>query len=257
MSLEAVLTVGWPEVPANDQHSAKAIHKACQSGDESTRDKQYHQKLLAILNELRQTLDGRQPLIIKGMESLFRRRANGFAAIKQFAGTLNEVDVFRPVFETVQCEIDVFAYAFLKKAKNFDFFLPETQEKKGSFRALYPQWRQEMADLEAFERRGKHASRIDVNGYLQLRRIIARKTARDERRVLATLLVSGPSPREEIREDLGLPYNLAERILPTLQNIDVLDIRNQNCYVIDIAVLPRVLFCLREVMGLDLLSALD
>jgi hypothetical protein len=68
----------------------------------------------------------------------------------------------------VRCEIDVFAYAFLKKAKNFDFFLPETREKTGPFRTLYSQWQREMADLEAFERRGKHTSRIDVNGYLLL-----------------------------------------------------------------------------------------
>jgi len=125
MSLEAVLTVGWPEVSADDPYSAKALHEACQSSD-----KQYHQQLLAILTELQQTLDGRQPIVIKGMEQLFRRRADGFGDIKQFAGTLSEVDAFNPVFETVQCEIDAFAYAFLKKAKNFDFFLPETREKK-------------------------------------------------------------------------------------------------------------------------------
>lgn len=254
MPLAAVLTVGWPDVSPGDPCSANVMHKSCEASEVSS-EQGYGDKLLRILQDLSQETIGTQSITIKNTENLFRRRVGGFTHIKKFAGKLNEVLTFTKDLGDVECEIDVFAYAFLKGAKNFDFFLPETKEKKGLFRAIYPQWRKEITGLESFERDGRPSTGTDISAYLKLRCVVSRKSARDERRALATLLVSGPSTREDVTEDLSLPYSLAERILPTLQDVGVVDICNEK-YIIKTDALPRVVFCLREVMGLDLLPVL-
>jgi hypothetical protein len=255
MLLEAVLTFGWPEVPVSEKNfSALAIHNSCAD----RRGRGYSEELLRLLIELQKNLLDRHPIIIKGTEQLLRRRAGGFRPIQEFVGKLNEIVTFNPALGDVRCEIDVFAYAFLKSAKNFDFFLPENTAAKGRerFRDVSAQWKKDMTVLERFERKGTPMTYTDTLAYLACRRIITRKSARDERRALATLLVSGPSTSEEVTEDLGLPYSLAERILPTFEGIGILE-RRAVRYVIKREALPRVVFCLREVMGIDLLAVLD
>jgi hypothetical protein len=251
MPLEAVLTVGWPEKPP-EKISATTLHEACAQSE----GKAYAEELFHHLIRLRQELPAKQPLIIGGTERLFRRRANGFGKIKTFLGTLNDVVTTYPIDGNVQCHMDVFTYAFLKGAKNIDFFLPESTRCEGPFRRSYPQWQRTIVTLEAFERFGKPLPEKQRVAYLALRRIIARPSARDERRTLATLLVSGPSTSDEITQDLGLSFTLSDRILPTLQQAGVLD-RRGAAYSIRCAALPRVVFVLREVMGLDLLAGLE
>ncbi len=250
MALEAVLTVGWPEFSPGDPVSAKTIHEAC----EESKEERYSGELVKRLGALS---SGAQPIIIKGDDQLFRRRTRGFKDIKVFAGKLNQVLAKHGDLGDVHLEIDAFAYAFLKGAKNFDFFLPETPAKSGPYRDVLSEWNAQIEALETFERDGIASPSIDTKAYLALRRIVARKSARDELRALASLLMSGPSTQEEVGKDLGLAYGLAERILPTLQEIEVLEFREDGRYAVRKEALPRVVFCLREVMGLDLLPVLE
>ena len=255
MSLEAILTVGWPDVSPEYRCSVTAIHEICRElGD--PKEEGYGAELFRMLSNFRSEIPDSEPIVLKDIDRIFRRRTGGFSGIKNFVATLNEILMSHKDLGEVQCEIDVFAYAFLISAKNFDFFLPEIKNQKGPFREIYPRWKREMSDLEYFERNGRPSIITDTSAYLALRRIISRKSARDERRTLAPLLVSGPSTRQEITKDLGLPYSLAERILPTFREIGILDKRKEK-YVIKKDALPRVIFCLREVMGLDLLPVLD
>ena len=247
MPLEAVLTVGWPDIQPGEL-AATALHEDCLY----TTSSDYSKRLLQQLNARRHT----QPMVIKGTEGLFRRRANDFSRIKTFMGTLHEVVRAHPELGTIHCEIDAFAYAFLQGAKNFDFLLPESRNQTGLFRQKSRQWRRDIVALERFERDGRPLGARYETAYLDLRRIVARKSARDERRTLATLLVSGPSTLDEVKTDLGLSYDLAGRILTTLQSIDVLVCPAER-YRITLDALPRVVFCLREVMGFDLLAVLD
>ena len=256
MPLAAVLTVGWPDDIIGSQESARVIHETCQqqAGDQV---EGYSGQLLSTLSRMRQAVYEDQPLVIRGMDQLFRRRSRGFRELQRFIGYLNQSVVTHPEFKDVHCEIDVFAYAFLKSAKNFDFFLPEVTSRKGPFRSVYQRWIQQMETLKVLERDGKASQTPDLQAYLALRRMIFRPSARDERRALATLLVSGPSTRDEISQDLGMPYALSERILPTLEAIDVLERRKDDQYVIKTEALPRVVFCLRQAMGFNLLAALN
>lgn len=256
MPLAAVLTIGWPDGVVGSQASARVMHETCQQQADDQIEG-YSGQLLLTLSRLRQASYDDQPLAIQGTDQLFRRRSCGFRELQRFIGCLNQIVVSHPEFQNVHCEIDAFAYAFLKGAKNFDFFLPEVSPRQGPFRSVYQRWCQHMEALKVLERDGTWRQTSDVEAYLALRRLIARPSARDERRVLATLLVSGPSTRGEITDDLGLPYALSERILPTFEAIDILERRKDDQYVIKTEALPRVIFCLRQTMGLNLLAVLD
>jgi hypothetical protein len=254
MPLKAVLTVGWPEVNAEDRASAVSIHKRCEQDQEPER---YKVQLLTLLQELGKETDQKKPLCIKGVEKLFRRQISGFSRVQWFVGQLNDVVTANPILDDVHCEIDVFAYAFLKGAKNFDLFLPEVEPKQGPFRDIYPKWKERMDALMRFERDGIKPPQADADAYVALRRILFRPTTRDEQRTLIMLLVNGPSTSQEITRDLDLPYSLGARILPMLEEIKVLAHRGVGEYAIRSDALPRVVFCLREAMGFDLLPILE
>jgi hypothetical protein len=249
MSLRAVLTVGWKDDPRDEFSAVRLNNRARES------EKGYQETLTEILK------NARQPITIYGLEQLFRRRAEGFTEIKEFVGALTTIATSEEGIGTVRCHIDAFAYAFLKGAKNFDFLLPEEKDKSGPFRLILPKWEEKITALEEFERTGESPPpeiELFKEQYLDLRKIITRKSARDERRSLATLLVSGPSTLKEIKDDLGLNYSLSQRTIGTFTEIGVVIQRQDDeRYVISQEPLLIVVFCLREVMGLDYLSVLD
>ena len=113
--------------------------------------------------------------------------------------------------------------------------------------------------LENFERLGNpfpEGFNIEKGEYLGLRGVLSRISARDERRSLATLLVSGPSTMEEISKDLNLNYTLGNRILGIFADIGIVNIQDNDKYIISLDKLPLVVFFLREIMGLDYLEML-
>jgi hypothetical protein len=253
MPIETILTVGWSIIADDDTSDATHIHAAAIQTDN------YTAKIREMLTTLREQIGPDKPLHIKSTGRLFRRRTGHFSAIKKFV-TASEKAIeatLRPIFY----EIDAFSYAFLKGAKNLDAILRESSQTTSSFRQNLPQWLNEIKSLEEFEREGIMPKAPHLaEKYLELRRVLAPASARDERRTLTTLLVSGPSTSEEISFDLGMAYGLSDRLLPMLEQIQVVKGRNEQGayrYALTMEALPCVLFCLRETMGIDLIEVLS
>ncbi len=254
MSLNAILTVGW-KYDTTHQLSARNLHNNAAGGGD------YEGTLLQQLQK------AGKPLIIHATEQLFRRNVNGFDDIKKFVASLMSIVSKEEDIGDVYCLIDVFSYAFLKGAKNFDFQLPEIKDNfpediVGSdlYREYEEKWGGEILPaLENFERLGiplPEGLNIEKEEYLGLRGILSRVSARDERRSLATLLVNGPSIMEEISEDLNLNYTLGNRILGVFADIGIVKVQANDKYIISQDKLPLVVFFLREIMGLDYLEML-
>jgi hypothetical protein len=254
MPLNAVLTVGWKD-DSEHQFSARKLHDNAKGGQD------YESTLLQHLQ------NASTPITIYSTEQLFRRHVGGYHDIKNFVASLMSIVTREKDIGDIYCLVDVFSYAFLKGAKNFDFQLPERKvnfpkEVVGLdlFRKRKEKWEKEILPaLEDFERIGKPLPKgfiITKELYLDLRGILSRGSARDEQRALATLLVSGPSTMKEISDDLGLNYTLGNRILGIFADIGVVVIQDNDKYVISLEKLPVVVFFLREIMGLDFLSSL-
>lgn len=247
MSLVSVLTLGWEQPPA-DAVTAVSLHQGASGANEYT---------AAVERALRP----KAPFVdVLALDRLFRKRTGGFDQVKQLVGALAAIDGGSEEFDTIRCYVDVFAYAFLRGAKNFDFLLPEAPDVRGSYRSGEQDLLQRVAALEAFERDGTplppnlHLSRED---YLALRAVLTKPLARDERRTLAAFLVSGPSTLEEISMDLGLNYTLSQRVLGAFEPCHLFDRTEDGRYRIRAEALPMVVFGLRETLGLDYLSWLE
>ncbi len=197
MRLKACLTVGWP---AGGSPRAKSLHDAA-SQEPGGR---YTEKLREMAADQK---------AVFGLDELFRRGAAGFGPIKKFiaalAGGGND--------QLINCHIDYFAYAFLAKAKNIDLSLPADPESLKDLEAAYLRpWQGRIKRLARFEQLGKSLDEQEKERYLALRPTALRKTARDEWRAMALLLMNGPSTIKEISEDLSLGYTLGPRVLKPL-----------------------------------------
>lgn len=246
MKLQAQLTVGWNDDP-KVQLAASELHKAAMHANE-----EYAKALATALN----SADNAQ---LTGLEHLFRRRTGGFEKIKRFVGALASIPRSDAYPDPLVCRIDAFAYAFLKGAKNFDFVLPLGDAVNSDFRKTYAAWSRTITALENFERVGKRLPKdagVSADQYVALRSIVSRSSARDERRALGTLLVSGPSTMEDISKDLGLNYSLSQRTVTTFETMGTVERRSGGIFAVAKSALPLVVFGLRESMGLDLLSSL-
>ena len=239
MKLNAKLTTGWNYKPKESN--------ILQLQDENLNQHDY------VENITNRIFDDKKIVAIYPLEQLFRKSTTGFKPIKQFVAALANNSETR----TLDCYIDVFAYSFLKGAKNFDLLLLFDRDKNREFIETYKKCLDKVAMLENFERFGQCINDDLQNQYLALRKIISRVTARDEIRTLATLLVSGPSTLKEVSEDLGLNYTLSQRTIGVFKDIEVLEERDKQKYAIATEALPVVIFCLRETIGIDLLSNLD
>jgi hypothetical protein len=245
MDLKAYLTFGWQANP-EDSFSAARIHQEAESAGG-----EYKEALAASITKC--SLNGHR---ITGLELLFRRRTDGFGKLKKFIGELLHLPAQENSMNIIVCEIDAFAYAFLKGAKNFDFLLPLAKEPNPEFDAYCRTIHETIDQLKGFERRGRPISSEMKGKYMALRSIVMRKSARDECRSLATLLISGPSTLDDIKYDLGLNYSLSQRTLAVFENCGVVERRNNGTFCIQKTALPVVVFSLREAMGIDLLAAL-
>lgn len=250
MPLQTQLTVGWQDDPHAPLAAARLDAAALQKGNG------YNE---ALAETLKPICSAGETCTIAGLDRLLRRRTHGFEPIKRFVSGLASLSSAEFSSATLVCQIDVFAYAFLKGTKNFDFLLPVNPAINGDFYSNQQHWLTTFAALEAFERSGKplpDKAGVTSEQYLAFREIIARPSARDERRALATLLVSGPSTLDDISNDLGLNYTLGRRTLSVFEAIGVIERRHDGTYAIAMPHLALTLFGLRETMGLDLLSVL-
>ncbi len=247
MKLEAYLTVGWEDDPRSDVAAARLHQAASHSGAD------YSAALAAELAKMP------RDTAISGLDKLFRRRSNEFRPLKQFIGAVASMPAPENVSEPLFCRIDVFAYAFLKSAKNLDFLLPRRKGGDDDFGNVSKAWAETITALECLERTGEPLPSgipVTADAYLAIREIISRPSARDELRALVVLLTSGPSTLAEISGDLGLNYTLGQRTLAAYERVGALEHRPENVFSIAKNALPLVVFCLREKMGIDLLPSL-
>lgn len=245
MSTEAVLTFGWKDDPGSDFAAAKLHREADISGRE------YEKTLAGLLENMG------KPVVIDGLDRLIRRRIGEIANIRKFVGALVRISDTDSSLGPVVCNIDAFAYAFLKGADNFDFLMPEKKESAGPFRTVFPKWEEEMGRLERFEQFGDPLPDEAGKDYLSLRKRITPATAGNERRLLATLLVNGPSTVEEISRELDIGPVRSRGITGMFEEIGVTEETRDGKHVISEQALPRVLFCLRGKMGLDFFNLLN
>ena len=223
MKLATKLTTGWNY--EFRESNANELHNNDLKNDEYKKD-------------LSQKINEKNISTIYQLEQLFRKSTTGFKPIKQFVGALTE----NSGNKNQTCYIDVFAYSFLKGAKNFDLLLEWDDNEDKDFMNTYNQWSEDIKKLENFERFGKQViTKQQKDQYLDLRKIVSRPSARDEIRTLATLLVSGPSTLKEVSKDLGLNYTLGQRTIGVFENIGVVK-RESGIYAISTEALPIVIF---------------
>ncbi len=238
MKLTAKLTAGWDYKNSSGAPADELHESALNSSD-------YIQFLSSQLTE--KNIDN-----IYQLEKLFRKSVKGSQPIKKLVGALTTLTVNR----SLTCYIDVFAYSFLRGAKNFDLLLPLDKKQDEEFITTYQKWSSQIRDLENFERFGESIKEELKEQYLALRKIASRASVRDEIRTLASLLISGTSTLEEVSEDMGLNYILGQTTVDIFENIAIVT-RSESKYAIAKEAIPVVIFCLRETIGLDLLSNLD
>ena len=245
MGLRAILTWGWEDYSQYDTGGLN-LHQRAESAPEG-----YAQSLI---HQLKQSA---APPTVYGVERLFRKRAEYFRKTKKFLSALLDIACSEPELSTIDCHIDVFVYAFLSGAKNFDFFLQCDTSRSGPFHNAARDIARTLHALEEFERRGEPLPGglpVSREQYLALRRIVSRPSARDERRALATLLISGPSTMDDVGQDLGLHYTLSLRTLDVFREHGVVEKRDDGVFAITKPALAMVVFVLRETMGIDLLK---
>ena len=174
-----------------------------------------------------------------GESAGLRRNETGFGQVKQLAQKASKE---KPLV------LNAFLYAFLCPAKNFDLFL---REDIGDIANDIEDIDKKMGELADFEREAFDKPEEDLlKSYLALRKVISRRTARDERRALSVLLFSGPSTSMQIAEDLGIGNNLAERVLQAITP-PISHSNGQWALPTDTDTLAATLHLLRSTIGID------
>jgi hypothetical protein len=177
-----------------------------------------------------------------GDAAKLRRNTTGFDKIK---GLVEKAENGSPL------KLNAFFYTFLFPAKNFDLILRENTEPIAQD---VQRIAEKMDVLEDFERdaiKPKDHSLQEI--YLKMRHVAARRSARDERRALATLLFSGPSTGLQVAQDLGISENLAKRVLSTLAPCVSQPDKDTDPFVLctDLNYLAVTLYLLRYTLGID------
>lgn len=207
---------------------------------------------------------GGKPLCIDA-NPLFRRRPDGAKPLQHLLASLSARDNND---QTIYLLIDVFAYAYLSAAKNIDMVLPEASQApdvinpQHLWRSQAQSFNERLADLERFEQAGRPPiNHRDAEYYLQLRTILIRSSAREERRVLLHLLIGGPATLDQVAEDLGMSIGLAERVVRALSSgncpaTQAVDESEAQTFRIHPEALPAVTLGLHLRSGLNLLDVL-
>jgi hypothetical protein len=254
MLLTAKITVGWADVPRS-QFSAMEMHQRAEAAP-------HYEKSL-----LHQLQAASAETCILGTDQLFRQSLGGLSPIYRLISALTYLPAMSRLASPLPCEIDLFAYAFLAGAKNFDLLLPLVSTNNITLAQIQADCTEALRALEDFERTGAlptDLSELDAQQYLAIRKVVSRPSARDELRTLATLLISGPSAASDLVRELGIHYSLASQVLGLFESIGIFTRWNEDpgmakesIFVIDKVAIPLVVFCLRETLGLDLLSNLS
>ncbi len=254
MRLAAKLTIGWADIPRS-QFAAVELHSHAIAAPHYENSLYYRLK----------AADKRTCIL--GVDQLFRTPYGGLAPVEQLIGALRRLPTIASVRSPLLCEIDLFTYAFLASTHSFDRLLPITETDDTELAQSQAGCVEAIRMLKNFERTGflpTSMSGLDAHQHLALRRLIDRSSARDEWRVLAKLLVGGPSTASSLERELTLNYTFAKQTLRLFESIGIFTRwgeepdRNtgETIFAIDRVAIPLVLSCLRETLGLDLLSSL-
>ncbi|NQY37257.1 MAG: hypothetical protein HRT37_20305 [Alteromonadaceae bacterium] len=250
--IQIILTTNWP-VASEEELVAKNLHSIAVTG-EKNKETTYQ---LSIEKQLQE----RDSNTIYQLDELLRKRIDGFDDIQKLTGAM--LGAAKPI--NVIFEINIFAYAYLKYVKNYDIFMSPTQNCLVDIEPEIKKWKSIVKALEDFERLGQDLSQelayLKVP-YLKLRAIVARSTARDEQRALAVLFISGPSNSKDIGLDLGLNYSLNKRIMTAMVTTGTISDNRINSqgeivYALKDETIPIVMFLVREIIGLDLISMIE
>lgn len=191
-----------------------------------------------------------ETLMIGNCESLFRRTPSGFADLKKLPSALANYPEKKCL-----CHFNAFSYSFLVGAKNYDLQIPE--QRDNLFRQSLPGFLRTLELLGEFEQTGRNfPSTLDKNQHLQARSLLTRPSARDERRILAELLISGPSTIEQLTEELDLWPDLTDRILKALGTLNLVS-RDDQVMSLNPDLLAVSYFLLRATFGLEPLVTLE
>ena len=255
MQLAANITVGWADLPKS-QFCAQALHSRAIAAPHYERSL-FHQLQLA-------KADTR----ILGLDQLFRRACGSYQPLLQLARSLNDLPNIPNLPAPLLCDIDLFAYAFLAGVQNFDLLLPLVHHNSVALAQILSDCQEAVRSLEDFERTGalpSQMSELDAQQYLALRRAVARPSAQLELQTLAVLLVSGPSAVIHLTQELTTEPGAARRILNLFESIEIVTRWGEEpgssstdpLFVIDKVAVPLVIFCLKEILGLDLMGNLS
>lgn len=254
---------GWHSPHTGQRCRARELHDiAAQArNDEKAKGATPEQQKAVYQQTLAKQIKQRELTAIVELCNLFRRRAGGFNEINAFIGGLLDKDT---PFDG-ECEINLFAYAFLKHAKNYDFFTRFDQQNLNDIQQVIDDLSLKIAQLEDFERLGTPLPSEMTNTlkapYLKLRAIAARPAARDEQRTLACLLINGPSTAKDIKLDLDLNFALDLRVMGALVGtgtvVELKNCDNELVYSLNTQTLPIVIFLVRETIGLDVIDLLN
>jgi hypothetical protein len=281
MKIEAVLTYGWPEGPTDSDvffetvyekflERKKDVKEAVKEAEEKAKkagadgatieikaEEAEEEIINAYADPIKKTLglessDENETIELYCADKLFRRGHGGSDPIKLLLVGLLGVDSDAKVL----CHIDGFAYWYLRSAKNFHFFFPVHKialNKKNQFETAIEELRKEMIWFERSERRA-YGKPSEV--YKDVRKLAKRKSARDEWRIIAALLFSGPSTMKQLSGDLGLRYTLAERALQPFLDCSIVKSDSKELRLnTDHHYLGITLYFLRALFGIDPLKS--
>lgn len=259
MKLAANITIGWADI-SNSPFCAWKLHSQAVVASDYRRSLLYQLQLIEPSTR------------ISGLDYLFRRTYGGFDPVLQFVNVLTNLPEISNAPAPLLCDVDLFAYAFLAGTHNFGRLLPLVQGNSVTLAQMLNDCQEAMRTLETFERTGAflpaQMSEIDTHRYLSIRQVVAQPSACKELQVLAALLISGPSTASNLASELALTQKETNQTLHLFRSIGILSCRNQAfndalgsdsselVFSISKVVIPLVLFCLKERLGLDLIGDL-
>lgn len=255
MQIAAKLTIGWADMPRS-QFTAIELHNRAIVAPHYDKSLFYQLQTAAAHTH------------ILGLDHLFRRTCGGFDPVAQFVGAIASLPAISTVGEPLVCEIDLFAYTFLAGAYQLDHLLPIARNHDIELAQIQTGCTEALRTLENFEQTGTlpaNMEELDAQQYLAIRRIISHPSAKNEWRMLASLLISGPSTASSLERELGIEHQIVEQILHLFESIGIFtrwgeepgDQANEAVFVIEKVAIPLVLFCLKGTLGIDLLSNLS
>lgn len=254
----AVLTPEWRSVPPG---AIDAAYLTLKPGEEQS---DYEARVAKALDEARGQAGDTATLTIGNLDGLIRRTPEGYRPLQWLVSALIMWHGTPPSEgkPALACRINACTYAYLKGAKNLDLTLPERRngDAEGISKTL-EDWQAAVIALQEFERSGEPLpQRFEALRpiYLKARPILSRPSARDERRVLTSLLLNGPSTPAQLEGELGMSHHLMVRVIQPFQEAGVIE-RNTHAdagYRVTGQSLPVALFGLREAAGIEILRAL-